>query len=121
MGRFLQNVADRPLKEEEKIKILKLLEMQTNAMLMYTSCGWFFNEISGLETVQVLEYAARAIQLAQDAAGASLEEGFISRMAAAVSNIPELKDGAQIYRTMVKPSVVRSFAGGRSLCDDLFV
>ena len=53
--------------------------MQTNAMLMYTSCGWFFNEVSGLETVQVLKYAARAIQLAVDVADVHLEEGFISR------------------------------------------
>ncbi len=106
MGRFLQNIAGRVLKEEEKIKILKLLEMQTNAMLMYTSCGWFFNEVSGLETVQILKYAARAIQLAHDVADVNLEEGFISRLAGVISNVPELKDGAQIYRTMVKPSVV---------------
>ena len=106
MGRFLQNVTGRPLKDDEKIKILKLLEMQTNAMLMYTSCGWFFNEVSGLETVQILKYAARAIQLAYDVANVSLEEGFISRLSGVISNIPELKDGAQIYRTMVKPSVV---------------
>jgi alpha-amylase/alpha-mannosidase (GH57 family) len=106
MGRFLQNIAGRPLQEDEKIKILKLLEMQTNAMLMYTSCGWFFNEISALETVQILKYTARTIQLAQDAAGVNLEEGFMSRMADAISNVPELKDGAHIYRTMVKPSIV---------------
>ena len=106
MGLFLQSIAGRNLKEEEKIKILKLLEMQTNAMLMYTSCGWFFNEISGLETVQILKYAARAIQLTQDAAGVNLEEGFISHLSGAVSNVPELKDGAHIYRAMVKPSIV---------------
>ncbi|MDE2028517.1 MAG: DUF3536 domain-containing protein, partial [Candidatus Omnitrophica bacterium] len=105
-GRFLQNVAGRPLNEEEKIKVLKLLEMQTNAMLMYTSCGWFFSEISGLESVQVLKYAARAIQLAKEVAGAGLEEGFVSRLSEVASNIPEFKDGAQIYRTVVKPSVV---------------
>jgi len=106
IGRFLEKIAGRPVMDEEKIKVLKLLEMQTNAMLMYTSCGWFFNEISGLETVQILKYAARAIQLAQDVAGANLEEGFVSRMAEVVSNVPELIDGAHIYRTMVKPSVV---------------
>ena len=103
---FLKNTAGRVLKDEEKIKILKLLELQTNAMLMYTSCGWFFNEISGIETVQILKYAARTIQLAHEVGGLELEEGFVSRMAAAVSNIPELKDGAQIYRAMVKPSIV---------------
>ena len=106
MGLFLHNIAGRPLKEDEKIKILKLLEIQTNAMLMYTSCGWFFSEVSGLETVQILKYAARAIQLAQDVASIDLEEGFIYRLAGVPSNVPELKDGAQIYRAMVKPSVV---------------
>jgi len=106
MGRFLQSITGRPLKEEEKIKILKLLEMQTNAMLMFTSCGWFFNEVSGLETVQILKYAARSIQLAQEVAGIDLEEGFTTRLVGVVSNVPEFKDGSYIYRTMVKPSVV---------------
>ena len=106
MARFLLTLADRPLNEEEKIKIFKLLEMQTNAMLMYTSCGWFFNEVSGLETVQILKYAARAIQLAQDISVIGLEESFITRLAGVPSNVPEFKDGAHIYRTMVKPSVV---------------
>ena len=106
MARFLLGLAGRPLKDEEKINILKLLEMQTNAMLMYTSCGWFFNEISGLESVQILKYAARAIQLASDVSNVNLEEGFVSRLAGVPSNVPEFKDGAHIYRTMVKPSVV---------------
>jgi len=106
MARFLQGLAGRVLTDDEKIKVLKLLEMQTNAMLMYTSCGWFFNEVSGIETVQILKYAARAIQLAQEVAGVNLEEGFITRMTEVISNVPELKDGANIYRTMVKPSVV---------------
>ena len=106
MGQFLHHIAGRPLKEDERIKILKLLEIQTNAMLMYTSCGWFFNEVSGLETVQILKYAARAIQLAQDVASIDLEEGFVYRLAGVISNVPEFKDGAQIYRSMVKPSVV---------------
>jgi alpha-amylase/alpha-mannosidase (GH57 family) len=106
IARFLQTVAGRALNPDEKIKVLKLLEMQTNAMLMYTSCGWFFNEISGLETVQILEYAARAIQLAHEVTGVNLEEGFVSRMEGALSNVAELKDGAHIYRTMVKPAIV---------------
>ena len=106
MSLFLQSIAGRPLKDEEKIKMLKLLEMQTNAMLMYTSCGWFFNEVSGLETVQILKYAARAIQLTQEVADINLEEGFISRLSQVTSNMAELKDGTHIYRSMVKPSVV---------------
>ncbi len=104
--RFLQNAAGRPLKEEEKIKVLKLLEMQTSAMLMYTSCGWFFNDISGIESVQVLKYAARAIQLAHDVAGVDLEEDFMGRLSQSSSNVPAFKDGAGVYRAMVKPSIV---------------
>jgi len=106
MERFLQNISGRKLNEDEKIKVLKLLEMQTNAMLMYTSCGWFFNEISGLETVQILKYSARVIQLVRDIATVNLDEGFESRLSLAISNVPELKDGGQIYRSMVKPSIV---------------
>jgi len=106
MAKFLQSITGRSLREDEKTQILKLLEMQTNGMFMYTSCGWFFNEISGIETVQILKYAARSIQLARDVASIGLEDGFITRLEEAVSNIPELKDGANIYRTMVKPSVV---------------
>ena len=66
IDRFLQEHAMQPLSHEEKIRILKLLEMQRHAMLMYTSCGWFFDEISGIETVQTLCYAARALQLAEE-------------------------------------------------------
>jgi len=56
--------------------------------------------------VQILKYAARAIQLARDVTSIDLEEGFIYRLAGVVGNVPELRDGAQIYRAMVKPSVV---------------
>ncbi|HPJ71897.1 MAG TPA: DUF3536 domain-containing protein, partial [bacterium] len=85
---------------------LKLLEMERNAMLMFTSCGWFFDEISGLETVQIIQYAARAIQLARDAAGVDLEAEYRERLARASSNIPGYKDGAWIYDNFVKPAVV---------------
>ncbi|MCI0530315.1 MAG: DUF3536 domain-containing protein, partial [Nitrospira sp.] len=61
---------------EEQVQIFKLLEMQRHALLMYTSCGWFFTEISGIETVQVLRYADRAIQLAEDFS-LRLEEAFL--------------------------------------------
>src|SRR5205823_3257539 len=83
--------------------VLELLEMQRNAMLMYTSCGWFFNDISGIETVQVLHYAARVIQLAEKVAGRSLELEFLRRIAAARSNLPQHGDARQIYELEVKP------------------
>jgi alpha-amylase/alpha-mannosidase (GH57 family) len=88
---------------DARVSVLELLEMQRNAMLMYTSCGWFFNELSGIETVQVLHYAARAIQLAEKFSGKPLELEFLARISRARSNLPEHADGRQIYEREVKP------------------
>jgi len=90
--------------ENDTVTILELLEMQRNAMLMYTSCGWFFNDISGIETVQVLHYAARVIQLAEKVGGRSLELEFLRRIASAKSNLPQHGDARQIYELEVKPT-----------------
>jgi len=104
--RFLEKHATHPLQSNEQVAALKLLEMQRQAMLMYTSCGWFFDELSGLETVQVIHYAGRAIKLAQDFGGAEIEAGFADRLAAAKSNLPEHQDGKRIYEKWVKPAAV---------------
>lgn len=96
----------RDLSEEEKVAILKLLEMERHAMLMYTSCGWFFDEISGIETMQVILYAARAIQLANSLFGKDLEPEFVKKLKGAPSNIPEVGDGANAYRMYVKPAII---------------
>jgi hypothetical protein len=103
---FLRREARRDLAPEEELKALRLLEMQRASLLMFTSCGWFFAEISGLETVQVLKYAARAIQLAREATGADLEPAFENALARAPSNVPEHRDGRRVYEALVKPSVV---------------
>jgi alpha-amylase/alpha-mannosidase (GH57 family) len=103
---FLRREAGRPLSREEVVKALRLLEMQRQSLLMFTSCGWFFAEISGLETVQVMKYAARAIQLARDATGVDLEPGFEAALALAPSNRPAHGDGRRVYEALVKPSVV---------------
>src|SRR5207302_7075777 len=66
VDRFLQEHALRELDEDDRITVLQLLELQRQAQLMYTSCGWFFDELSGLETVQILQYAGRAIQIGQE-------------------------------------------------------
>jgi len=84
--------------------VLELLEMQRNAMLMYTSCGWFFNDVSGIETVQVLHYAARVIQLAERYTNAPLEHEFLTRLAGARSNIPERGTAKEIYEREVAPT-----------------
>jgi len=98
--------AETPLSKEDEITIFKLLEMQRHLMLMYTSCGWFFDELSGIETVQVIMYAGRAVQLAQELFGDHTEEGFLERLAQAHSNLPEHGTGADIYRKWVKPAAV---------------
>ena len=82
---------------------LRLLEMQRFAMLMYTSCGWFFDEISGIETVQIMQYAARAAQLNKQISGVNLEPELIKRLEAAPSNIRDLKNGAVVYQRFVLP------------------
>lgn len=103
---FFADHALRELGEHEQVLALRLLEMQRHAMLMYTSCGWFFDELSGLETVQVIHYAARAIQLAEQCCGEVLEQEFLQHLAQAKSNLPEHGNGAQIYLKWVKPAFV---------------
>lgn len=103
---FGQKFFKRKLKEDEQVAVWKLLELQRHAMLMYTSCGWFFDELSGIETVQVIQYAGRVVQLAEQLFGDSLEEEFLTRLVAAKSNLPEYGDGANIYQKYVKPSMV---------------
>src|SRR5205823_12089018 len=96
----------RKLEREEQVTVWKLLELQRNAMLMYTSCGWFFDDLSGIETVQVIQYAGRVVQLAEQLFGESLEMQFLHRLSAAKSNLAEYGDGANIYLKYVKPSIV---------------
>ena len=129
---FLARHAQRPLTAQEQITALKLLEMQRHALLMYTSCGWFFDELSGIETVQCLAYAGRALQLAREvfsdgaegryaepleapftnghgvgyAWHATLEASFLERLAAAKSNLPEMGDGRQVFERFVRPAMV---------------
>jgi alpha-amylase/alpha-mannosidase (GH57 family) len=104
--RFFAEHAVRKLEQNDVVRALKLLELQRHAMLMFTSCGWFFDEISGIETVQVLQYAGRVIQLAEDLFGEAYKPEFLETLAKAKSNIEEHRDGAHIFEKFVKPSVV---------------
>lgn len=101
---FLANHARRTLTDDEQILVSRLLEMQRQAVLMYTSCGWFFDEISGLETNQILQYANRAIYYAQQISGVELHETFVEKLAAAPSNVYD--NGAESYKKFVEPSRV---------------
>ncbi len=103
---FLSKHALRELSEEETVKVLKLLEMQRCAMLMYTSCGWFFDDISGIETVQVMRYASCAMQLAREVGGEDLESGYLNILKRAQSNIPNCENGARVWDTFVKPAAL---------------
>src|SRR6185437_924530 len=98
--------AGRELADDETITALQLLEMQRHLLLMFTSCGWFFDELSGLETVQVIMYAGRAVQLAEAWCDARLETSFLDKLAEAKSNLPEHGDGKQIYLKWVKPTMI---------------
>lgn len=94
------------LSDEEKVNGMELLEIQRQAMLMYTSCGWFFSEISGIETTQIMKYAARAMQLAENFTTKDLESKFLDILSNAQSNFKEYGNGKDIYERFVKPSVV---------------
>ena len=96
----------KEITKQEKIKVLKLLEMQRQAMLMYTSCGWFFDEISGIETIQIMRHAARAMQLAKEISGIDFEPKYTKILEEAPSNNPRFKNGAQIYELLAKPAIV---------------
>lgn len=104
--RFLDGHAVRALSKEETTRLLKLLELQRFAMLMYSSDGWFFDDISELTTIQVLKCAARAMQLCREATGQDFEPSYVGRLASAASNLPEHENGARIYASLVKPAVV---------------
>ena len=101
---FLKDFAVRSLEYEEQVEAFQLMESQRMALYMFTSCGWFFDDISGLEPVQVLKYAARAIELVETWADKDLEAGLIKFLATAKSNDPDYRDGKYVYETRVRPS-----------------
>jgi alpha-amylase/alpha-mannosidase (GH57 family) len=102
--RFLDCHGKHPLTQEERVTVLELLELERHTQLMYTSCGWFFDDISGIETIQIIAYAGRVLQLAAKlfgTAGTALEARFLEILSQAKSNLPEFGDGATIYRRFV--------------------
>jgi alpha-amylase/alpha-mannosidase (GH57 family) len=104
VDRFLSRHATHVLSPQERVTVLELLELERHTQLMYTSCGWFFDEISGIETVQIIAYAGRVLQLAAmlfGEPGRALEDEFLAALARARSNVPEMGSGADIYRRFV--------------------
>jgi len=104
--KFMEQHRNRELNEAEVVTVLKLMELQRHAMLMYTSCGWFFDELSGIETVQIIQYAGRAIQLARELFGDDIELSFLERLELAKSNITQHGDGRNIYEKFVRSAMV---------------
>ena len=104
INRFFEKYASHKLNEDERETAVKLLELQRHAMLMYTSCGWYFDEISRPEPVQVMQYAGRVVQLARELFGDGVEESFLKILEQAKSNIPSQGDGRRIYNNLVKPA-----------------
>lgn len=103
---FFSRHQTHTLKAAERIDALRLLEMQRHALLMYTSCGWFFEELSRPEGTQILRYAGRALELAGDVTGVQLERSLIRRLGQAPSNVDCFKTGADVYRQLVTTAQV---------------
>jgi alpha-amylase/alpha-mannosidase (GH57 family) len=142
LDRFLHTHATHTLTPAERVTVFELLELERHTQLMYTSCGWFFDEISGIETVQIIAYAGRVIQLAaklfantstdvgapssptasssakvglpqtpepltslltpdQLTSASTLEADFLAILALAKCNVPDIGDGAEVYRRFV--------------------
>ncbi len=105
VDRFLSDHATHTLTPAERVQCFELLELERHTQLMYTSCGWFFDEISGIETVQIIAYAGRVLQLAAKLfgdEGVALEAEFVQVLQRAKSNLPEQGDGAQVYSRWVE-------------------
>src|SRR6185369_4613892 len=77
---FLAAHATRELSAEDRVRALSVMELARHAMLMYTSCGWFFDDLSGIETVQCMQYAARVAELVQVVRGVAVEAEFVDRI-----------------------------------------
>lgn len=102
--RFLAAHGSHALDAEDRVRSLSLMEMARHAMLMYTSCGWYFDDLSGIETVQCMQYAARVAELIDDVGGAPVEPELIDRLSAASSNLAEAGDGRRVWAVHVEPA-----------------
>ena len=98
---FLKRQAVRPLNPTEVSRVWNLLEMQRSALLMFTSCGWFFSDLAGIETIQVMRYAARVIDLMTQLGLEPPLNRFLEIMSEAESNRPDKGNGADLFLKLV--------------------
>jgi alpha-amylase/alpha-mannosidase (GH57 family) len=103
---FLGDRAREALTPVDQVRLWKLLELERHAMMMYTSCGWFFDDLSGIETIQIIQYAGRVVQLYEELTGEAIDQQFADLLAEAHSNVADHGDGAAIYRHAVSANRV---------------
>jgi alpha-amylase/alpha-mannosidase (GH57 family) len=101
-GAFLKDYCGK-LDLDDARKVLTMIEMQRMRMFMYTSCGWFFNDVSGIETRQIMAYALRAAEYAKSVAGVSLEEGFRDDLKKVPGNTAAAPTGYDVMMNSVTP------------------
>ena len=99
---FITGLARRSLSHHERQLALKLLEIQRNALLMFTSCGWFFADLGGIETIQVLRYAARVIELQKELGIETRSAEFLEILSQSRSNIVKKGTGADIFLRLLE-------------------
>jgi len=102
---FVRQHCTQGLSNNEIRRALELLEMERFGMLMYTSCAWFFDELSGIEPTQNLRYAARAIELARLFTDEDLERALVSELEKAESNLPKFGNGKVVWEQVIRPGV----------------
>ena len=103
---FLAKHATHRLDDEDQIRVFNLLEMQHSALLMFTSCGWFFSDLAGIETIQILRYAARVLDLQNHLGFDTPRKAFLELLANAKSNRPGKGNGAEIFTRLVEPQSI---------------
>ena len=120
---FLREQSGRALSSDEQALALRLLEMQRGSLMTFTSCGWFFDDITGVEAVQVLRYAARTLELFEECGAHAPREEFLARLAEARSNVRGAGNGADVFRARAESagerarSVARDAGAGRVAVD----
>lgn len=99
---FFETNCSVKMSQADTVKMVRLLEMERHALLMFTSCGWFFDEVSRIETKQILQYADRVIQIAEHETGVNLFETFVQMLSLAPSNIEEYENAAVLYEKEIR-------------------
>lgn len=102
-ARYFESRARLPLDRDEAVDALRLLELERHRLSMFTSCGWFFDDVAGLEAAQCLAHAGRAAELARPYCGEDLEAALLARLEQVPCNAAELKTGRGVYEKLVKP------------------